>query len=81
MLFFPDVRFTLGVSLPGDLNWKPRILNITNKANLTLALSRGACIIAYRWLMIRPTNRYISTLHNKNLHEGGGMHNQCSKAT
>lgn len=26
----------LGVSVPGDLTWKPHILNITDKANLTL---------------------------------------------
>ena len=47
----------LGVSLSENLNWKPHILNITNKANSTLGFSRGTCIIAHRRLRIRPTNR------------------------
>ena len=58
----------LGVSLSGDLNWKPHILNITNKANSTLSFvkrnlhhcSQKVKDQAYK-LLVRPMLEYGCT--------------------
>ena len=46
----------LGVSLSEDLNWKPHILSITNKANSTLGFVKRNLHHSQGRLKIRPTN-------------------------
>ena len=47
----------LGVSLSENLNWKPHILNITNKANSTLVFVKRNLHHCPQKVKIRPTNR------------------------